>query len=884
MLLAVLLLACATHHERLGNAARAAGDPQTAIAEYSLALGESPIMDFEYERIKRKRLALLGGEWGPRVDALVDPERAIDAAYLGALLEVRADAAAALAPRELVSAVDAEIARASVAEALATSDPSTLAALFDRARDVAGPETAAAVDGALRAVLQRPPAPPTDGLAELRRLLALREELRAHDVPVPTDALVAPLLASLADAPFSPAAAEGARARLEELLALHDRAERLAAPAPAFALLARAEAEASEQVVAGFAADRAAHRFVPVWDALAPLARQVEAGHPLRQHLDAIAREGVAWHTAQAEALPLGYRRWFERALAATLGGPDFAEERAALAEGVVTSLALAVSATAEPACAPLLPALTGAIGGGNRALAASLVVATCPVRASSAAERKEHPYVGERAHSVQVEQQVGTRLETVQVGSHQVQCAQDSSLDGQVWTGLCDVPDYETRQVPIIELVTVEEVEDVTGAVGYEVTTFRHDGQVGGEVDLTWEDGARLTVPFSGEATETAATWAYEVPGRHLGEAPTPYAQALPEGFAPERTALAAARAAGGDVRPQVEAAVRRHRAALARQAGAAALAAGDGAGAGEAFVQSVLLDGEVAEPAASWLAGATGLDADLAERILLGEVRSVTRTTTPLVEVYTPTAPDRSLDARYAATAGLERETSDPSTELYHDGVLPPNEVVDMHLGFVPLAAATDGLASRVAPAVGFDLHYGLFEMLGLRYGLVAHDELGGRLALGMVAVGRTTYPGGEQEQPLALLLDAHYGFYPGIRAHHVGVFAGASAGYLHHLSGDLRVRGFHAELAARIALRLFGTKQLVAEASGLWTPLDLPRRDRLMLSFPLPWTNGIDLKLSAERTVLPARARDASREDFVDLGFVPLDMVGVQVGARL
>ncbi len=88
---------------------------------------------------------------------------------------------------------------------------------------------------------------------------------------------------------------------------------------------------------------------------------------------------------------------------------------------------------------------------------------------------------------------------------------------------------------------------------------------------------------------------------------------------------------------------------------------------------------------------------------------------------------------------------------------------------------------------------------------------------------------------------------------------------------------------EPAARLTLRLFRTKQLIVEASGFVGLVpDVARKDRVMISVPLG-TKGLDLKLSIERTLLPAWNFGPDGETRRSLGELPVQSLGIQVGAR-
>ena len=154
-----------------------------------------------------------------------------------------------------------------------------------------------------------------------------------------------------------------------------------------------------------------------------------------------------------------------------------------------------------------------------------------------------------------------------------------------------------------------------------------------------------------------------------------------------------------------------------------------------------------------------------------------------------------------------------------------------------------------------------------------------------MGMTYVEKEEYSNGEDEGPIALTVDPSYALYLGLRLPYFAVMAGGSAGYLHAASGDTVAFGYHVEPGVRLTVRAFGTYNITAEASGfVLTVPGVARKDRLMLSFPVLGRKGVDIKLSVERTLLPARHLAGDGETKESLGVLPVNMVGVQVGARL
>ncbi|MES2643573.1 MAG: hypothetical protein V4850_29075 [Myxococcota bacterium] len=894
----VLLSACLPKHEALGNAAYRAGDVATAAAEYDLAMGDTPMMDFEYERVRKKRKRLMEGEWSPKVDALfATAPTPTTLAYVEELFVLRKEAFGAGIPEELAARIDVEMRRVVSPAELRTADiaevPGRLAALialYDSALRIGAPQDS--IDAILGAYAESLavgfPAPgPTEGLDRLTQLLDLREQMRTRRFPGPIDAALDAELQRVADASFVPATAANAVARFDATLTLRTRARAFSAPPAAVVLADRAHEDALTHVLARADAESAAHRYLPLYDELTPLAVRVEPGHPLLARLAGVAAEGASWHTAEAAALPDGFRKLLHKSLAGTLLGKRVLAEaaRKALEPSFTTSLTLQAQLSVDPSCAGMGELVTGALGKGARAMPMPLALTSCVGREGDSVSYRDHSYTAEEIYYVQENVQVGTRTEQVISGYHDEQCSKPSSLDGYVWTGVCQVADYKTETYPVYELQDVEKRRDVTRTVQYAVTTRTVQVDVGGVATLTWDDGTALRVPFDHRRTVAAEGWSYDVPGRTSADASSRFTQTISSSHSVAAFRREAGSAVAGDIGTNMAAAVRAHRARLARAEGQRALTAGDAAGAGEAFVRSVLHDGKAEAEAAAWFLADAGLSATQVETVLAagGATRAQPAgTPLPVASAYT------SDGITVGAGAAMRKDmvVDGITTETYQKGIVPPNEFVDFHVGIVPTEIQTGKPGARMGAAVGFDMHYNFLEMaLKLRYGLVVHDQFGLRFTMGMIPPKlKQEYTNGEDEGPIAVTVDPSYALYLGLRLPYFGVFAGGSAGYLHAAGGDTVAFGYHVEPGARLTLRTFRTYQIIVEASGFVSIPGVPRKDRLMVSFPVLGRKGMDIKISAERTLLPARHLAADGETKESLGVLPVNIVGVQVGARL
>jgi hypothetical protein len=931
----VLLSACLPKHEALGNAAYRAGDVATAAAEYDLAMSDTPMMDFEYERVRKKRKRLMEGEWSPKVDALfATAPTPTTLAYVEELFVLRKEAFGAGIPEELAARIDVEMRRVVSPAELRTADVAevparlvALVALYDSALRIGAPQES--VDAILAAYAESLavgfPAPgATEGLDRLTQLLDLREQMRTRRFPAPVDAALDVELARVGEVSFVPATPENAFARFDETLSLRTRARALAAPAAAVILADVAHVDALTHVLAYADAESAAHRYLPLYDRLAPLAARVEPSgapdavaalaqeelikkashggdiqsvmgvhdgldlpHPLLARLAAVATEGAAWHTAEAAALPDGYRKLLHTSLAGTLAGKRAPAEaaRKALEPSFTTSLTLQAQLSVDPSCAGMGELVTGALGKGARAMPMPLALTSCVGREGDSVSYRDHSYVAEEIYYVQENVQVGTRTEQVISGYHDEQCSKPSSLDGYVWTGVCQVADYKTETYPVYELQDVEKRRDVTRTVQYAVTTRTVQVEVRGVATLTWDDGTALNVPFDHRRTVAAEGWSYDVPGRTPADASSRFTQTISSSHSVAAFRREAGSAVAGDIGTNMAAAVRAHRARLARAEGQRALTAGDAAGAGEAFVRSVLHDGKAEAEAAAWFLADAGLAPTQVETVLSagGATRALPAgTPLPVASAYTPEV------VTVGAGAAMRKDmvVDGITTETYQKGIVPPNEFVDFHVGIVPTEIQTGEPGARMAGSVGFDMHYNFLEMaLKLRYGLVVHDQFGLRFTMGMIPPKlKEEYTNGEDEGPIAVTVDPSYALYLGLRLPYFGVFAGGSAGYLHAAGGDTVAFGYHVEPGVRLTVRAFRTKQIILEGSGFVSIPGVPRKDRLMLSFPVLGAKGMDIKISAERTLLPARHLAADGETKESLGVLPVNIVGLQVGARL
>lgn len=893
----VLQLGCATVHERAGDRARAAGDSPTAIREYESALRtDGPLMDYEYERIRDKRRVLVEGRWGPELDVLVGPAAERDGlVHCEQLLTFRrrardAGPTAALASR-LERVVTEECTAARPEPALPSAAPEATTKtlhLLDVAWTTFAPQP---VLDAVLVTLEKALARPWPvvgrgkGLDAMRALLTVKRTLRNQRVPARFEAALDQPLLLAAQAGVEP----NGRSPTEHFaatLTLRTDATRLAVSPAVLQALEPAHRAATDVLVAEARATPAA-RALETSSRLAPLTATLEEGHPLRAaHAEVLAR-GVAHHQAQAAAHE-GFAKLFHLLAAANLGKehrPAAEAAREALGDQWQTSLSFtAARAQVEAACEGSLPLVTRAMAGtARRTLAAQVDLSRCTVTPSERTESRSVSYRTEETFQETVRVQVGVRSEQVQVGTRDEQCTSGSSVPGTYWQGVCKVPVYETKVYPVYEDRQVTKVRAVDRTQFYSVRVVRLTAQVSGAARVSWDDGTTLVVPFTATDSDEAEAFSYQIPGPTLGSTPISSSQVIPASFRGENTLQRASSQAGSEAVRALTARVRAHRAALARADG---VKAGDVAGALDAFVTSVLLDGAVEAEAASFFSQQHGLPPARATRLLTNR-EALETVPAAVAPVRAEPNPLTALQAR-KDPSGTPFEVNVDALESYGDA-RPPTEFFAFHVGVVPWEIQTGPAIAQgaIALPIAFDLHFHPMGFLNLRYGLVLHDDVGVRFTLGVLTGGtRRDYTMAPREPGTAVSIEGSYAAYVGLRVPYFAVFGGLQVGAQHAALGHTWAPGAHLEPAVRLALRLFGVEQLIIEGTGLVSLVPgIARKDRLMVSFPLKFLKDFpfDLRLSVERTLFEGSALSADGLSRQPIGPVPFQMAGAQLGAR-
>ncbi len=745
-MLLLVLAACATVHEAAGNRALKAGDQDLAVSEYGQALQDVPMMDFEYARIRDKRKKLVEGQWAPQFDAVVSAgatESPLD--YASALIDFRRTARDEATTKALAARIDAELLRVTTPDVLAVTNPAAvlprldaLTALLDQAVGKSAPQ--AVVDQVAAAwtrtvTVGLPPVTPEEGPARLAKLLSLRGDVRSRGLPVAADEALQAELSHIVDAPLTPSAGADPRSDLSAALALAADARHFGAPPNAVALADHIVYDADARVIAAIDDATTTHQYLATYDAYVGLAGGVQSGDPLRARLTGLANQGAAYYTAQAAALPAGYRRYLQLALAAQLGGgPERAAamtSRTTFDRDIATSLALKVA----PSDCRIVSAIAARLPAGTTTLQVQLAFSDCLAEEGDSTSTRSDTYTTDEVYYEDEEVQTGTDIVQVQTGTHQEQCTQDSSLgDGSYWSGLCDVPDYQWEQVPIMGTQSVEKHRPVSNSMDYDVTTHTVEIAMDGAATATWPDGTVVTVPFSSSVNRSADAYNYTLPDE---SGPVVHEQAIPADLDVAHILPGVASEIADNVASSMTAQVRALRAQLARQDGTHASEVGDDAAAGEAFVRSVLIDGHAEGDAAPWIATASGVSAVEAEGAL---TRSPSGSSLPspagivAAEAWSP-APTVVAADNFDELAGNLESDVKLTTESYNRGIRPPNEFENAHAGLAPFEIQTGAMGARVTPAIGLRAEMSPLEMLKLRYGLVIHDQLDLNFSMGML-----------------------------------------------------------------------------------------------------------------------------------------------------
>ncbi|MFT3714203.1 MAG: hypothetical protein QM817_41600 [Archangium sp.] len=891
------LCGCASLHERTGDVLLSQGDKQGAYTEYGEELNKRPIMDWEYERLRDKRLRIIEGEWSPIVtDAIAVANAQSLERALETLVNVRQRARKASATIPLMERLDgAIIARLShdaswpkPAQMNAYERTLERLALHEKLRDAAASEkqlefTARRVREAIEVGFGPSPG---GASGRLSSVLNLRETLRNDGFPVEVDALLDREFAALRVEDLSPDRSTPRSALIDAVL-LQRKTRELGAGPQAVAVADAMTKDALTRVIAAAKDFADKGDFYSATELLGTFSRDLEPGE-LHQRLAEYAKAGREQSMQRASSLGVTGRAYLEYSRAVAMGGG--LSERNTLRDrlGVATGLSFKPEVNASEACAEIAKDVSGSYPQDGVPGRLTITVSRCATGSSQSAQQRSAPYQRLVTTYEEKQVQVGTRYERVAVGSHKVQCTQESSLPGMQWQGLCDVTDYETKAFPVYETQRFPVTTEQTLSFSYSVQVHRVEASVAASARLVTDEGVVLTADVDRRMENSAETFSYTLPGKTEDAPGTPHVQTLSSDFSPRLPLMSASSSVRSELWGKLKALLVEHRAKVMREKAKKAMAEGRTDDATDAHVMATLIDGKLEDDAAAHLSKLVSRDSGTVKSLLSQEGLSVMGQPSdvkwPDAKLYAAGALKRVDDGWERRAAELSRDVA-PTQDTYHEGIFPPNEFFDVHGGIVPGEIQLgDNIGGRVGVMAALDGHYSPLEYLGLRYFFALHDELGIRFTLGMSTAKAREYENGGTESPLSVSIDAHYALYAGLRLPWFSIMAGARVGIMHAAVGEVNAGGFHFEPAARIALRLFEIKQLVLEASGLFGIPGVPHKNRFALSFPILGKDGIDLSFTVEQTMLNASDLDANGTSRSSLGLKPVNQAGVQIGARL
>ncbi|MFO0598188.1 MAG: hypothetical protein U0228_22990 [Myxococcaceae bacterium] len=886
----LVLAGCASVDEVRGDSLLASGDEDGALGAYRDAMQKRPIIDWEYEHLRDKRLRILEGKWSPiATDAIARSERRSGVEAVKGLLATRKDMRAGAATVPVMTRIDNAVAFKLRVEDWPTPTSAqveervnALLELLELLRAQGGTQRqldalAARLDEALKVPL--PPA--TDWRQRLTLLLQWREAMRRAGVPQATDARLAFEFEKFATARVEPMAVATAGNQLERSVTLRLDARRLGAGTPAVSFADAMLRENVARFLEAVKPDAERGDYFGAVLRLAPWSSRVDPG-PLQAAMAEYAKAGSAQALERAKAAGNSGRAFLYASMSQALGGD--ASLRSAVRKELGVERSLAFTPAVNGSCA-VAPVVAGSFGSGP-AGRLTLDVRRCSADLQHDSQQRSESYTQLRTVMEQQQVQVGTRYEQVQTGSHQVQCNQSSSLPGYTWQGLCTVPDYETKAFPVFETRDVPVEKEVQDSVAYTVGVHTWVAHVSAEARFTTDEGTVLTANFDQDASRVAQTFSYEVPGRAKNDPVKTRRQELDKSFTGEEQLRSAASMLGSKLVEDLRAQWKQHRVRVALEAGRAAVKAGNKDEAIDAFVRAALIDGKVDDEVGRQLFALTGVASSESAKLLSSEGGSVVggapegkfADATP----YESTGMQVVSDGWEKTAAANNRDVS-VSTETYQAGIYPPNEFVDFHVGIVPGEIQLTDVGANPGLMVALEGHYSPLEWLGLRYFFAVHDEIGLRLAMGIKLFKSREYDSGS-ETGFAFALDGHYTLVAGLRLPWFSVMAGARVGLMHMAVGELNAGGFHFEPAARVALRFFEQNQVILEASGFFGIPGVPYKNRFALSFPLLGKAGLDVLLSVEQTNFTASDLGPDGKTRVQLGKLPVHQVGLQVGARL
>lgn len=882
---------CATSVlERAGDRELAAGHPQAAAEQYQAAMAERPIMDFDFKRLRDKRMQITSALGSAKLDA---------ATAAGVQREPLAQAVAMVRLRaEIGTDASQETVDRATREAAAATDPArgyaataplaTLLELYQTAKPWATVAANLAQAIATRIDAGFPDLFATSPLDALDALLAVREAVRGVGVPATVDVRLDAQLGLLGAVAF-PLVTADASAVFERATALRDRARALAAPPGAIGLAGRAQDAAVGALVAQAEQLAADHRYVAAFDLLAPRVARVDAGSVVRARLHALIAEAVTWYGAEGSRTR-GSGQLLELALARALS-TDAAviaaatRAKAALAADWQTSLRLQPTVSRPAECAGAWRAAAAKLAGGTHVQPIAVTL-RCSAVQSETADTGHQAYSYEEQYTTQELVVHKTRTYDA-VGTHPEPCTKKNSFNELV-EGTCDVPFYDWRDHETKTLETVTKLRDVTGAVDYPRVIRTVTASITAGAQLTWEDGSAHAVEVTVQAAPSTDAHSYTMPPRRLGDTERHETHTLDPRLTPAHALEGLGAELAAKLATAAETEIRAHRATRARADGAAALARGDAAAAGDAFVRSVLLDNQVQAEAAAWFQTAHQLDPEQTLAVLGLAASTRPEPPVPAIVAAVPYDPGTApIAARVQSSEEIvQQATHATSLATAYDatGIVRSKESVAAYVGLSPYALTSAAGREGLVLAGAIELAIDPIELvMPVHRGPTLHDELGGRVLFGAKREA-TQYMNGDDEGKLSWGVEGWYRLFAGIRTRKLGLFAGGSVGYLRLSEGDTKASGGHVEPAVRITLRIVDVRNVVVEASGFGVSLgDHARTDRVAISVPMKGKS-YDLRLTAERTELATTSLATSGETRMDLGRQAVTAFAIQIGGRL
>lgn len=904
-----LVASCATHHERRGDEAVKAGFPDDAVRAYAEALTDRPLVDFEYERIRDKRLRIVEGKDAPDFEHLrLRRASTPPLAYARALIDFRAKARENQTSGALNARMEQELVDATRPSVLAIETPpralahlDELLALYDRAHQTSAPsEGLEQLADAMRLTLEKalPPPNPTEQLAEFDRLVQAREALRQRHLPAALDPPIDEALFRIVEL-GDPAISEAeAHASFTRAAALRLRAAAVQAPSSTVDWLSRLIDRTSYPIRAEVHADAKAGRYFKAIAWQQNLIHAFAADHVVQKELDRLRDEGARHHRALAAQAPKrSFAEFVHLAFAATLSqNPEELRTVEKLKQTLKPTWASDYDFRPRVGgrCAALADSLSSGLrlNPNDGAFDIDIDAEGCDARDHVSSRRDSVRYTYEEQYQVKERQQVGTAIERTP-HTTKYQCSRPSSLGPEYrWEGLCERTDYTEKVVPVYEDVLVTKIRDAEDSYSYVVDIRGADGQTNATASLRWSDGTLLQTHADDASSVRYEAWGYSLPPRRLGEARRQSGQSFPPGDYKQTALTQAAFATSRKLRQSLLEKVRAHRAYLAEVEGEAARRAGHEFGADDAFARSVLHDAKTGPKAGAWFEAKYGLPAD--ELTALFDAKSKRWSEVGHLDLPSPAAwapdPLKSRDDGFARKLNAyEADTADVSGYSLAGGISHGAEVFRFDIGLYPYHVVGDDGVSRAGVPLGFEYQFGpLAYLFTPGWGFALLDEIGLKLGYGLHFMGKRKYDtdgGTETESASTWLVNPEYTLMAGVRLAYVSLFAGARVGWLLHSHGDARTSSFHVEYAARIALRFWGPRQLIIQTYG-GPPLmpGVPGREGGYVSFPLGGRDSFwGLILKWERTKMDSTHLTPDGETRVPAGQMRLDTFGLAVEIR-